>query len=106
MSEPIVTVYAVFGSEEEAREIGRAMVERRLAACANVLGSCRSIYRWQGSIEEADEVAALFKTAGDKAEALLAAIRALHSYETPAIVAWSIEAADPAYREWVIAETR
>jgi periplasmic divalent cation tolerance protein len=106
MSEPIVTVYAVFRSGEEAREIGRAMVERRLAACINVLGPCHSIYRWQGAIEEAGEVAALFKTARDKAEMLLAAIREFHSYEAPAVVAWPIEAADSAYRAWVIAETR
>lgn len=106
MSGAIVTVYAVFGSDQEAREIGRAMVERRLAACVNIIGSCHSIYRWHGLIEEAEEVAALFKTAADRADALIAAIRALHSYETPAIAAWPIEAADPAYRQWVIAETR
>lgn len=106
MSDAIVTVYAVFGSDAEAREIGRAMVEGRLAACANILARCHSIYRWQGGVEEAGEVAALFKTAADKAEALIAAIREHHSYETPAIVAWRIEAADSAYRDWVIAETR
>jgi periplasmic divalent cation tolerance protein len=102
----IGTVYAVFGSEDEATRIGRAMVERRLAACVNILGPCQSIYRWQGAIEEAGEVAALFKTARDRTEALIAAIGELHSYETPAIAAWPIEAADPAYRGWVIAETR
>jgi periplasmic divalent cation tolerance protein len=106
MSEPIVTVYAVFGSEEEARKIGRATIDHRLAACVNFMGPCHSIYRWQGTIEEAGEAAALFKTAADKAEALIAAIGELHSYETPAIVSWPIEGVDPAYRAWVIAETR
>lgn len=102
----IVTVYAVFGSDAEARAIGRAMVERQLAACVNVLGPCHSIYRWQGTVEEAEEVAALFKTRSDRAEALIAAIRATHSYETPAIAAWPIEIADSGYEDWVIAETR
>ena len=106
MSEAIVSVYAVFGSDEEAREVGRAMVERRLAACVNILGQCHSIYRWHGLIEEAEEVTALFKTAADRTDALIAAIRTLHSYETPAIVAWPIDAADAGYRDWVIAETR
>lgn len=106
MSDAIVTVYAVFGSDAEAREIGGAMVERRLAACVNVLGPCHSIYRWHGLIEEAGEVAVLFKTAADRTDALIAAIRALHPYETPAIVAWPIATADPAYQDWVIAETR
>ncbi|HYE27304.1 MAG TPA: divalent cation tolerance protein CutA, partial [Allosphingosinicella sp.] len=47
----IVTVYATFASDEEARRIARALVEERLAACANILGDCHSIYRWQGAIE-------------------------------------------------------
>ena len=88
-------VYAVFGSDEEARRIGRAMIERRLAACINILWPCHSIYRWQGAIEEADEVAAIFKTRAEAVEALIAAIRAAHSYETAAIVAFPIGSSDP-----------
>ncbi len=49
----VVSVYAVFANDEEAERIGRQMVEERLAACVNILGSCRSIYRWQGAIESA-----------------------------------------------------
>jgi periplasmic divalent cation tolerance protein len=101
----IVSIYVVFGSRAEAATIGRAMVERRLAACVNILESCHSIYHWQGAIEEAEEVPALFKTSRDKAEALAAAIAAMHSYETPAIVIWPIETANPGYAAWVIAET-
>ena len=58
----VVSVYAVFANAEEAERIGRAVVEERLAACINILGAVRSIYRWQGAIESADEVAAIFKT--------------------------------------------
>lgn len=100
----IITVFATFGSEEEAWRIGRACVEERLAACVNLLGPVRSIYRWQGEIEEAGEVAALFKTRADGAEALIARIAALHSYDVPAAVAWSIAEALPAYARWVLGE--
>ena len=102
----IVSVYAVFADSDEAQRVARAVVEERLAACANILGPCRSIYRWQGTVEEADEVAAIFKARADKAEALTARIAALHSYEVPAIVAWPIDSAWPVYRDWVISEGR
>ena len=100
----IVSVYAVFADAGEAQRIARATVEEQLAACANVLGPCRSIYRWQGAVEEADEVAAIFKARADKAEALTARIAALHSYDVPAIAVWPIETAWPAYAAWVEAE--
>jgi periplasmic divalent cation tolerance protein len=101
----IVTVYATFGSDEEARRISRTLVEERLAACANILGACRSIYRWQGSVEEAEEVAALFKTRADRAEALIARLAELHGYDVPAAVAWPIGDALDAYAKWVEAES-
>ena len=101
----IVSVYAVFADAAEAERIARIVVEERLAACANILGPCRSIYRWQGRIEEADEVAAIFKGRADEAGALVARIAALHSYEVPAIVVWPIADAPAAYAAWVEAET-
>ena len=97
----IVTVYATFASEEEAVRIAGILVGERLAACANILGSCRSIYRWQGAVEDAREVAALFKTTADGAEALIARLAALHSYEVPAAVAWPVSAAHAPYALWV-----
>ena len=97
----IVSVYAIFADMDEARRIAGAVVEERLAACANLLGPCESIYRWQGKIESATEAAAIFKARADKAEALVARIAELHSYEVPAIVIWPIETALPAYAEWV-----
>ena len=97
----IVSVYATFANDEEAERIARAVVDERLAACANILGGCRSIYRWRGEVEQSDEVAALFKTSADRAEALVERIAALHGYEVPAAVVWPIEAALPAYAEWV-----
>jgi periplasmic divalent cation tolerance protein len=101
----IVTVYATFGDEEEARRIARIVVEERLAACANILASCHSIYRWEGRIEEATEVPALFKTREAGAEALIARIAELHSYDVPAAVAWPISESHPPYAEWLATET-
>ena len=100
----IVSVYAVFADAQEASRIGRGMVEERLAACVNVLGECQSAYRWQGKVEVATEVAAIFKARADKAQALMARIAELHSYEVPAIAVWPIDDAWPAYVEWVKAE--
>lgn len=97
----IVSVYATFGSGEEARRIARTVVEEELAACANVLAPCTSLYRWQGRIDEAEEVPVIFKTRAARAEALIARIGELHSYDVPAAVAWPISAALPAYAEWV-----
>lgn len=99
MSE-IVIVYAVFANAAEAQSIIRTAVEERLAACANVLGPCRSIYRWQGQVEEAEEIAAIFKTGADTAETLVARIAELHSYEVPAIAIWTADA-HPPYADWV-----
>jgi periplasmic divalent cation tolerance protein len=103
VSGAIVSVYAVFADGDEAGRIGRAMIEEGLAACVNILGPCRSIYRWQGAIEQAEEVAAIFKTTGDGASALVARIAALHSYEVPAITVWEVAETLPAYAQWVAA---
>ncbi|MEA3045380.1 MAG: periplasmic divalent cation tolerance protein [Sphingomonadales bacterium] len=102
----IVSVYAAFASDEEARRIARSVIGERLAACANILAPCHSIYRWQGKVEEASEVAAIFKTSADAAPKLVERIAALHSYEVPAIVIWPISGAFPGYQDWVMDNTR
>jgi periplasmic divalent cation tolerance protein len=104
MSGGLASVYAIFASADEARTIGRIAVEERLAACVNILGACSSIYRWQGAIEQADEIAAIFKTRRDAAPALVARIAALHSYDVPAITAWEVTDTVPDYADWVRAE--
>lgn len=101
----IVTVYAIFADTAQAERIARIAIEERLAACANILGPCRSIYRWQNAIEQAEEVAALFKTRAERAPTLIERIAALHSYEVPAAMVWPIEQSLPDYRDWVAAET-
>ena len=101
----IATVFTVFASDEEARRIARTLVEEELAACANILGPCHSIYRWQGEVEESQEVAALFKTRSGLAPALIARLAELHSYDVPAAVVWPVAQALPAYANWVTNET-
>lgn len=101
----VVSIYAVFASAEEAERIGRAMVEERLAACVNILGPCRSIYRWQGALETADEVAAIFKTTAAAADRLMTRIAGLHSYDVPAITLWPIDKLLAPYAEWVESST-
>ena len=101
----IVTVYATFPNEEEARRIARTLVEERLAACANIF-PCRSVYRWEGKIEEAGEIAAILKTRADQAPSLLLRLSELHSYDVPAAVVWPIADALAPYSEWVETESK
>jgi periplasmic divalent cation tolerance protein len=97
----IVTVYCVFADEEEAQRIGRTVVEESLAACVNILAPCRSVYRWNGKVEEADEVPALFKTTDRVADRLVERLALLHSYDVPAITVWPVDRALGDYSGWV-----
>jgi periplasmic divalent cation tolerance protein len=97
----VATVYAVFADPAEAQRIGKQMVEERLAACVNILQPCRSFYRWEGAIESATEVPAVFKTTLAKADALIERIVALHSYQLPAVAVWPIERLAVGYADWV-----
>jgi periplasmic divalent cation tolerance protein len=97
----VVSVYATFADAEEAERIGRQVIKERLAACINIVAPCRSIYRWQGAIESADEVAAIFKTTGAVADRLVTRIAGLHSYDVPAITVWPIDKLLGAYADWV-----
>lgn len=97
----IVSIYAVFADAEEAERVGRTVIEEKLAACINILAPCRSIYRWQGVIETAEEVPAILKTHGWQVDELIERIAALHSYDTPCIAAWPIEKLLRRYADWV-----
>jgi periplasmic divalent cation tolerance protein len=97
----VITVYAVFANSEEAERIGRSMVEEHLAACVNILGPTHSIYRWKGAVESADEVAAIFKTSNVQADALIARIAVLHSYDVPCITSAPVDKILASYAAWV-----
>ena len=88
-----------------AEKLAEALVEKRAAACVNILGPCRSVYRWKGALQKDDEHLMLIKTSAERYAMLEEAIRAAHPYELPEIVAVPIERGLPAYLDWVVAET-
>lgn len=101
----IALVLATFADQGEAETIGAAMVDEALAACVNIAASCTSIYRWQGKVERAEEVQALFKTTTAVAPRLAARIAELHSYDLPAIEIIPA-ATGEALAGWIAASTR
>jgi periplasmic divalent cation tolerance protein len=101
-AESIRVALTTVGSLEEGRRMARALVERRLAACVNLVPNLTSIYRWRGAVEEAEEVLLVIKTTEAQLAALEAAVRELHSYEVPEFLALRVEAASQPYLEWLL----
>ena len=89
------------GSEAEARKIAQALVERRLAACVNIVGPIHSIYRWKGAVESAPEYLLAIKTTAAAFPRVRDAIRELHSYELPECLMLSVEAGSDDYLRWI-----
>jgi periplasmic divalent cation tolerance protein len=103
--ERAVFVYTTYPSIVEAEQAGRALVEQRLAACVNILPGMVSLYRWEGAIERGEEAVMIIKTRASLAEDVRAAVKAGHSYTTPAILILAIESVDQTYLAWLMAET-
>lgn len=95
-------ILCTFPSLEQARQIGTVLVETQLAACVNLLPAVESIYRWQGKVEKADEVLAIFKTSAAAFPAFEKALTELHPYEVPEIIAVQPAAVAEAYTAWVL----
>jgi periplasmic divalent cation tolerance protein len=102
---PALLVFTTLPDQETAENLGRRMVEARLAACVNVMSPCRSIYRWQGAIEEDGEVPLIIKTSADCYRELETWLRQHHPYELPEIVAVNIANGLPDYLAWIGQET-
>jgi len=100
----IALVYVLYPDAAAAGTAARAMVERKLAACANILPAGRSVYRWEGELREEGEVPVLFKTMTPQVQALTSALAQAHPYDVPAILSWPAAAPD-GYALWVDAET-
>ena len=103
--ERAVLVYTTWPSVVEAERSGRGLVERRLAACVNILPGMVSHYWWQGKLERGEEAVAIFKTRASLADPLRQAVKEAHPYEIPSIVVMPIESADADYFAWILRET-
>ena len=104
--ERAVFVYTTYPSIVEAERAGRALVERRLCACVNIVPGMISFYWWQGKIDRGDEVVMIIKTRAGLAAEVRAAVKAMHSYTTPAILVLPIESVDPDSHAWIVAESK
>jgi periplasmic divalent cation tolerance protein len=96
-----VLVLTTAGSESEAKKIAAELVERRLAACVNIVPRVQSVYRWEGKVESAEEFLMLIKTARARTQELHTAIRELHSYDLPEFVVVSMEGGSEEYLNWI-----
>lgn len=107
MNEDEIDLVLVNAPPAEAGRIARSVVEQRLVACVNVLPQIRSVYRWEGRIEEADESTLVMKTRRSLVPALTAAVKLLHPYEVPEIIALPVarDRGNPDYLAWVLKET-
>jgi periplasmic divalent cation tolerance protein len=94
-------VLSTAGCEAEARKIAHALVERRLAACVNLVPRVESVYRWQGKVESNEEWLLLIKTSAEKFAAVRDAIRELHSYDLPECISVNIEEGSAEYLRWL-----
>ncbi|VAV92056.1 hypothetical protein MNBD_ALPHA04-1058 [hydrothermal vent metagenome] len=104
MSEKIALVYTLFGSTEEARRVAMILIEEKLIVCANHLAPVVSQYLWEGELVEDQEHPSLFKTSDSNVAATMARLKELHGYDTPAILSWLADRAEPAFDNWVKAQ--
>src|SRR4051812_20970108 len=100
MSAGVLVVFSTFGDAEEARRVGRQLVEERLAACANLVPAIESIYWWEGAVQNGAETLVVFKTTDDRFAAFEQRLRELHSYEVPEVIASPIERGSHTYLQW------
>lgn len=98
-------LYITAGSAEEAASIARDLLDDRLIACANIIDGAKSLYRWDGKIEQESEAVMIAKTREDLVEKVIERVRELHSYDCPCIVALPIVSGNPAFLDWIDEET-
>jgi periplasmic divalent cation tolerance protein len=103
---PVILVYCSCPDAARADTIAAALVEERLVACVTALPGARSTYRWQGRVEQAQEVLLMIKTARERLDALTTRIRALHPYELPEVIAVEAAGGLAPYLQWVTEQSR
>lgn len=101
----VLVVFSTFPSAEKAAEVAKVLVTERLAACANLVGPVRSIYRWKGEVQDDTETLAVIKTTSERLEALKTRLAALHPYEVPEVIALPVAGGHAPYLAWVTDET-
>ena len=101
----VMWVYMTAGSLDEARTIGRLLIEERLAACVNLIDGMRSLYRWKGAVQEDTETVVIAKTRADLVARLTARVQAIHSYDCPCVVALPVQGGHQPFLDWIVAET-
>ena len=105
MERPVL-VYTTFPDEATALAVGEALVSEKLAACVNVIPGMRSVYAWKGAVERGAEVVGIVKTREGLKEAVCAALKARHPYETPIVLFLEVSGGDQGTLDWLMAETR
>ncbi|MBI35037.1 MAG: divalent-cation tolerance protein CutA [Flavobacteriales bacterium] len=94
-------IYTVCSSYEEAKKIGKRMIQEKLCACINILSGMESIYFWEGEIIEDQEVVLLIKTKPGKFDVILKKIKEIHSYEVPCVFSWTAKNVSEEYLNWL-----
>lgn len=105
MKDEPVLLYTTFPSVVEAERTGRKLVEAGLAACVNVIPGMRSIYRWEGKLEEAEEAVMIVKSRASHAEKITGTIKAAHAYDNPSVLVLPILGGSQPFIDWILAET-
>ena len=105
MSKNIKLIYVTSSSEDEALNIGRTLIDERLVACVNIIPAVRSIYRWEGAIEDEKEAVLVMKTVGAKVGAVTKKIKSIHSYDCPCVVVMDITNGNDDFLQWIVNET-
>ncbi|MEH6702235.1 divalent-cation tolerance protein CutA [Parasphingorhabdus sp.] len=104
MTGSLSLIYSTFGSEEEARDVAKTLLLEKLIACANHFPAILSQYEYQGKFHEDREFPVLFKTAPELVKPAGERLLGLHSFDTPAVLHWQVEASNPGYEKWLLGQ--
>lgn len=99
-------IYITAGSKDEAKRIGKALINARLAACVNIIENMTSMYMWDGKLQDANETILIAKTTKERVSGLIEKVNALHSYDCPCIVSLPVSDGNPAFLKWVANEVQ
>ena len=99
-------IYMTAGNKEEARNVGKALVESKLAACVNIIDGMNSMYMWDGELQDDREVVLIAKTTENRVEDLIDKVKSIHSYDCPCILSIPVEAGNPDFMNWISEEVK